>query len=283
LLGFRLGCGVGQRAFDEENGLRGDRGRPELTCGGHAVENFANAGAGGEGREEDFRFFGGGGDGGTQIEGEERGERGGLGGVGTGGELGGKAILKEGPARGGIGRVDGRGAEVGPELDEGTEYGGFGELAAEGILEFDGGHLAFAIQGFPGTKDDGGGPAPGRGFPLALAADGSDPGKDFGGGEEVGLFGKRAEEVEWDGAALVDEAGGERGGLGDGGGRWRDAGGAAASFDERRRGCGELRVAREKEAEAHFIEPLSGGVKSAQWGGGIRCGGLVPKRGARDL
>src|ERR1700728_3169291 len=74
LLALRLGWGLGQRAFDEEQGLRGDGGRSELARGGHAVNNFADARAGGEGREKNFRFLGGGGDGGTEIEGEQRGE-----------------------------------------------------------------------------------------------------------------------------------------------------------------------------------------------------------------
>jgi hypothetical protein len=254
-----------------------------VTRGHHAVEDFADAGAGGERGKEDFGFLGGSGNGGAQIEGEEGGEGGGLRGVGGGGELGGEAGFEEGPAGGAIGGVEGHGAEVGPELDEGAEDGGFGELAAEEFAELDCGQLPFAVEGLESAEDDGGGMSGGRGFPLAIAADGGDPGKDVGRDEEVGLFGKCAEEVEGDETALVDEASGQFGGSVDGGGRGRDARGAEAGLHEGRGGRGELGVAREEEAEAEVIEEAGGVVERAQGGGGVGGGGLVPQRGTRDL
>jgi hypothetical protein len=138
---FRLGFGkiVGEGAFDEEQRLRSDGHGVELAGGHHAVDDFADARAGGERREENLGFFGGCGDGGAQIDGEENGEGSSLCSVGSGGELFGAAIFEEGPAGGLVGRVDGHRAEVGPELDEGPEDSGFGEFAAEAILNLDGG------------------------------------------------------------------------------------------------------------------------------------------------
>lgn len=283
LLRFGLGGGFGERAFEEEQGLGADRHGSELAGGGHAVDDFADAGARGERREEDFSLFSAGGDGGAEIDGEERGERGGLRGVGAGGELGWVTILEEAPARGLAGSVGGDGAEGGPELDEGAEDGGFSELAAEDFADLDGGLLAFAVEGFPSAEDDGGGASGGRGFPLAVTADGGDPGQDFGSDEEVGLFGDGAEEIEGDGAVGLDEAGGEFGGLGDCIRRRHGADQAHAGFNEGGRGRGELGVAREEEAEADFVEPGGGIVEGQQRGGRGRIGGLMPQRGARDL
>jgi hypothetical protein len=130
LLRFGLGRGFGEGAFEEEQGLRADRHGSELACGGHAVDDFADARACGEGREEDFRLFSAGGDGGADVDREERRECGGLRGVGAGGELGGVTIFEKAPAGGLAGGVGGDGAEGGPELDEGAEAGGFGEFAA---------------------------------------------------------------------------------------------------------------------------------------------------------
>jgi hypothetical protein len=176
-------------------------------------------------------------------------------GIGGGGELLGAAILEEGPASELAGCVDGHRAEVGPEFNEGAEDSGFGKLAAEAILNLDGGHFAFAVEGFPGAQDDGCGASAGGGFPLAVAANGCGPGKDFRSDEEVGLFGSGTEEVEGDGAAFVDEADGEFSSACDGGG-WRcDGRCAAAGFNEGGRGRGKLSVAGQEEAEADVVEP----------------------------
>lgn len=278
---FRLGLGkiIGKRAFDEEQRLRGDGHGVELTRGHHAVDDFADARARGERREEDFGFFGGSGDGRAEIDGEENGKRGGLRGIGCGGELLGAAIFEEGPAGGLAGGVDGHRAEVGPELDKGAEDGGFGKLAAEAILNLNGGQLAFAIEGFPRAQDDGGCATAGGGFPLAVAANGCGPGKDLRSDEEVGLFGNCAEEVEGDGATFFDEAGGEFNGACDGGGGWSDGRRAAAGFNEGWCGGGKLGVTWQEEAEADFVEPGGSIVEGDQ----MSVGGLVPQRGAREL
>lgn len=214
---LRFGGVFGERAFDEEQGLRGDRHGSKLAGGRHAVEDLADARAGGERREENFSFFRGRGNSGAEIDGEQRGERGGLGGVAAGGELRGIAIFQEGPAGGLARRVGGCNAKGGPELDESAENGGFGEFAAEDLAEFGGGFLAFAVEGFPGTQDDGSVAGVGRGLPLAVAAHGGGPGQDVGSDEEVGLLGEGPEEIEGDGAAFGDEAVGEFRGEGDGG------------------------------------------------------------------
>jgi hypothetical protein len=114
---------------------------------------------------------------------------------------------------------------------------------------------------------------------LAVAANGSGPGKDLRSDEEVGLFGNGAEEVEGDGAAFFDEAGGEFSGGCDG--RWRrsDSGCAAAGFNEGGCGGGKLGMAWQEEAEADVVEPGSGVVEGDEPG----VGGLVPQRGAREL
>jgi len=251
----------------------------ELPGRGHAVDDVANARARGERGEENFGFFSSGGDGGAQIDREKRGERGGLRGVGGGGELRGVAILEQAPAgwlAGGVGRG---GAEGGPQLDEGAEDGRFGELATEEFANFNGSLRALLVEGLPGAENDGSDAAAGgSGLPLAIAADGNDPGKDVGGNEEVGLLGEGAEEVEGDGAARIDEADGEIHGGGDGVGGRHSADGAHAGFNEGRRGCGELGVPRQEEAEVDVVEPSSGVVV-----GEDRCGVLTPQRGARDL
>jgi hypothetical protein len=270
---------VGQGAFDKEERVGADGHGAELACGGHAMDDVANAGACGEWREENFGLFSSGGDGGAQIDGEECGERGGLPGVGGGGELRGVAIFEEAPAgrlAGGVGRG---GAEGGPQLDEGAEDGGFGELAAEEFANFNGSLRALFVESLPGAEDDGGDAAAGgRGLPLAIAADGNDPGKNVGGNEEVGLLREGAEEVERDDVAGIDEADGEihRGGNGVGGRQGAD--GAHARFNKRGRGRGELGVTGKEEAEVNVVEPVSGVVV-----GEDRRGVLTPQRGARDL
>jgi hypothetical protein len=250
-----------------------------LAGRGHAVDDVTDAGACGERGEEDFSFFSGSGDGGAQVDGEQRGERGGLRGVGGSGELGRVAIFEEAPARGLAGGVGGGGAEGGPKLDEGAQDGGLGELAAEEFAQFDGGLRALLVESFPGAEDDGGDAAAGgRGFPMAIAANGNDPGKDVGGDEEVGLLRECAEEVERNGAAGIDEADGEIHGGGDGVGGRHGADRAHAGFDEGRRGRGELGVARQEKAEVDVVEPRSG-VVVGEDGRGV----LTPQRGARDL
>ncbi len=247
------------------------------------MQDVTDARAGGQRREKDFGLFGGSGDGGVEIEREQRGKCGGLCGVGGGGQLRGEAVFEQGPARGLARGLQGHRAQGGPELDEGAEDGGFGELATEQFANGDGGHLAFAIESFPGAQDDGRSAAAGRGFPLAVSADGSGPGQDFGGDEEVGLLGEGAEKIERDDAAIGDEAGSELGGVGDRCWGWGHAGRAGAGFNEGGRGCGKLGVAREKEAKADVVEPARGVVEGDERGGGVRCGGLMPERGARDL
>jgi hypothetical protein len=91
LLGF--GGVFGEGAFDEEQGLRGNRHGSQLAGGRHAVQDFADARAGGKRREKDLGLFRGGGDGGAEIDGEQRGERGGLRGVAAGGELRGVEVF----------------------------------------------------------------------------------------------------------------------------------------------------------------------------------------------
>ena len=243
------------------------------------MEDFADTRAGGERGEEDFRFFGGSGDGGAEIKREQRRERGGLRGVGSGSELGGELMAEEGPA-GGLARCEeGDGAQGGPELDEGAEDGGFGELAAETLADVDGGLIAIAVEGFPGAQDDRGNVAGGRGLPLAIAADGGDEGKDVGSDEAVRLLRKAGEEIEGDGAALGDEAGSEGCGTLDGRRGRRGSGSAQTGLDKGGRGRGQLGCAGKKEAEAEVVEPGGGAVEGAQ----SRIGGLVPQRDARDL
>ncbi len=179
--------------------------------------------------------------------------------------------------------VDGCGPEGGPQFDEGAEDGGFGEFAAEDFAEFDGGFFAFAVEGFPGAQDDRSVAGVGRRLPLAIAADGGGPGQDVGGDEEVGLLGEGSEQVEGDGAAFGDEAGGEFRGEGYGGSGRRDAGFSEASFNEGRRGRGKLGMTGQKQTEADVIEPARGIIKGQQRSSRIRRGGLMPQRGTRDL
>jgi hypothetical protein len=247
------------------------------------VNDFADAGAGGERGEEDFGFFGGGGDGGTEIEREECGKGRGGRGVGGGGELRRVEIFEEAPAGGLARRVGRDGAERGPEFDESAEDGSFGELAAKDFAQFDGSFAAFAVEGFPGAENDGGGTPGGSGFPLAVTPDGGGPGQDIGSDEEVGLAGGGPEQVEGDGAALLDEARGESHGAFNRGGGRREAGGAEDGFNEGRRGRGELGVAWQKEAEADLVEPESRIVEGNKCGLDRQCGALMPERGARDL
>jgi len=153
----------------------------------------------------------------------------------------------------------------------------------EPFAQLDGGELAFPVESLEGAKDDGCAAAAGGGLPLAIAAHGDDPGKDFGGDEEVGMFGKSAQKIEGDHAAFADEAGKKTGSDGDGVGRRREAGLAEAGFSKGGRGRGKLRVARQEEAEADVVDPGGGVVQGAQRCRGIRCGSLAPARGARDL
>ncbi len=204
-------------------------------------------------------------------------------GVGAGGELGWVTILEQAPARGLAGGVGRDGAEARPELDERPENSGFGEFAAEDFRELNSGFPAFLVEGLPGAHDDGGGAAGGSGFPLTVTAHGGDPGQNLGCNEKVRLLRDDAKEVEGDGAVCLNEAGGKFGGLGDGGCGRCDGCGAHDGFDEGGRGRGKLSVARQKEAEADFVEPGGGIVEGQQRRSGGRIGGLMPQRGARDL
>jgi hypothetical protein len=283
--GRRLWFGgvFGERALDEEQGLGSDGHGSQLASGRHAVKDFANARARGERREENLGFLRGRSYGGAEIDGEQRGERGGLGGIAAGGELFGEAVFQEGPAGGLAQRVNRCGAEGGPELNESAEDGGFSEFAAEDLTEFDGGFFAFTVEGLPGAEDDGSVAGVGRGLPLAVAADGGGPRQNVGGDEEIGLLGEGSEKIEGDDAALGDKAGGELRGQSDGGGGRGDAGCSEAGLNEGRSGRGKLGMARQKQAEADVVEPARGIVEGQQRGRRIRCGGLVPQRSTRDL
>ena len=115
-----------------EDGLAFDGDGIELAGGDERVDDVADTRTGGQRGEEGFDLGLGGYDGLAEVEGDERGESGGLTGVGSGFELLGEAgggELPEGWSAVLLG--DGEDAEVLPELGEGAEDGGFGDLFAE--------------------------------------------------------------------------------------------------------------------------------------------------------
>ena len=122
----------GEFAGDVKDGAAFDGDGFELAGGEERVDDVADARAGGDGREEGFDLFFGRYDGLAEVERDEGGERGGLAGVGSGfdllGEAGGGELPEGGCA---VGLGDGKDAEVLPELGEGAEDGGLGDLFAE--------------------------------------------------------------------------------------------------------------------------------------------------------
>lgn len=247
------------------------------------MHDFANARARGERREKNLGFFRSRGDGRAKIDGEQRGESRGLRGIAAGGQLRGEAILQQAPAGRLAIRVSGGRAERGPKLDEGAEDGRFGDLASENLANLNCSFFAFAVQGLPRADDDGRGAARRGGLPLTVAADRRDPRKHIGRDQEVRLLGERAQQIERNGAALVDEARGKFGGQGNGGRKRGDAGRTLAGFGQRWRRRGNLRMTREKQAQTDVLEPLGGVFECQQTRSRSGCGGLVPQRGTRDL
>jgi hypothetical protein len=152
------------------------------------MHDFANARTRGERREKNLGLLGGGGDSGTEVDGEQRGEGGSLRRIAAGGQLRRIAILQQAPAGRLTIRVSGGRAERGPKLDEGAKDSRFGDLASENLANLDRSLFAFAVKGFPGADDDGRGAARRSGLPLTVAANRRDPGKDLGRDEEVGLL-----------------------------------------------------------------------------------------------
>jgi hypothetical protein len=129
---FLLGD-LGQRAFDVELPFTVERERSELTGSGEGVDDLANAGARGEGREEDFNLLAGGCDGGLQIERDENGERGALRLRAAEVELAAMARVEQLPV-GTFRRVLSRywhHTHGVPELSERTQHGGFRHFATK--------------------------------------------------------------------------------------------------------------------------------------------------------
>ncbi len=215
------------------------------------MNHIANARAGGDGREEGFDILFAGYDGLAEIERDERRERGGLAGVGSGLDLLGEARGGELPEGGSsVGLRNGEDAEVLPEFGEGAEDGGLGDLFAElgcQIVGGEGDALGQKIVGGKGEGRDLGGPAGGRRLlPGFVAAEGEDVGEGEGGDDEVWDFGAGAggvaEQVERDGAAVGDEAGEQAAGLIGFGQRGGGIGSAQDGLDEGRRGRWESAV-----------------------------------------
>ncbi len=118
--------------MDVKVGFAVDSDAFELSGAGQGVDDVANAGPGCERGEEGLDVGLGGEERLREIEADEGGKGGGLSGVGTSLELFGEAggdRLPECGAAGGVG--DGEDAEVLPELAEGAEDGGLGDLLAE--------------------------------------------------------------------------------------------------------------------------------------------------------
>ena len=115
-----------------EDGAAFDGDGFELASGDERVDDVADARAGGDGREEGFDLFLRRYDGLAEVERDEGRESGGLACVGSGFDLFGEAGGGELPEGGGaVGLRDGEDAEVLPELGEGAEDGGLGDLFAE--------------------------------------------------------------------------------------------------------------------------------------------------------
>ena len=122
----------GELAGDVEDGLAFDGDGLELAGGEERVDDVADARSCGERREEGLDLFFGRDDGLAEVERDESRESGGLSGVGSGfdllGEAGGDEFPKGGCA---VGWRDGEDAEMLPELGEGAEDGGLGDLFTE--------------------------------------------------------------------------------------------------------------------------------------------------------
>ncbi len=172
-----------------------------------------------------------------------------------------------------------------PELVEGTEDGGFGDLFAELGGEVVGAGGTVLDEQVVGVEREGAnfGGAAGGGWllPGLVAAKSEDVGEGGGGGDEVGGVGgggRGSEQVERNGGAFGDEAGEEEAGFGGLGERGGGVGGAERGLDERRCGGGDVLGARGEEEEARGGEEAAGGLKGQQGHVGARAGGGVGVR-----
>ncbi len=213
----------------------------------------------------------------AEIEGDESAEGGGLAGVGTGFYGLQKAGSGELPAGDAFALPQGRDdANKRPELGEGANDGGFGDLAADFVDDFGDGEGAFFgqhlvdVEGESGDLDGAGGL--GGALPAFVAAQGEDEGEGGGAHDEVGHIAEAPEQVQRNGGALRDKAGNE-------GTRCFGFGGCdgafcctESGFYERR--CGGAQRAGAKEQDAAAIDKITGGFegKDAAAGRGGRRG-----------
>jgi hypothetical protein len=136
------------------------------------VDDLANAGPRGDGREKDSHLLAAGGDGGLQIKRDEHGEGGALGLRAADVELAAMTRVEQLPVRGGALLIRNRHGTHGvPQLAEGAQHGGFRNLTTEALSQLNGGERTFALENrvcFRGKRRDARGSDSGR-SPLGIA------------------------------------------------------------------------------------------------------------------
>jgi hypothetical protein len=173
----------------------------DLTRGRQSAHRFPHSRAGGDGREKDLNLLAGGSVHRLQVHGDQERERGDLGSGAAGLERPAVADTQHLPACRLTGFAQHRGNAQGlPQLAQGAQHRGFGQLTAQRLLGLGGGHGARLLQNLPQLQHQRRDFVPG-GFlrsmlPVRIAAQGENEGQRLAVGEKIRLLPHRAQQVE---------------------------------------------------------------------------------------
>jgi hypothetical protein len=146
--------------------------------------------------------------------------------------------------------IQGNDAHRGPELVQGAQHGGLGQLPAQLLLDFRRGQNAAAFQQLPDVGDEGGDAIGARGsrgvLPVAVAAQCVNEGQRLFADQEVGVVGRRAEQIQRQGRVGLDQPDQQVFRAVNRRARRRRVGLAQACLHKGRRGSGNLRLAGKK-------------------------------------
>ncbi len=234
------------------------------------MDDLADAGSGGYGREKDSHLLGGGGNGGLQIERDEHGKRGALRLGAADVELAAMTRVEQLPVRRGALLIrNGHGTHGMPQLAERAQHGGFRDFTTEALAQLDGGKRAFALENgvcFRGERGHArGADSGGRTLGAALWLECVEMREGFRSGEKIGLLtrhaGRRAEKIQGNRSAGCDEAREHLRCSSDLVRCGSDVAAARYGFDEAGRGDRQVLIPRKKKAEGRVPKPALGVVE----------------------
>ncbi len=161
-----------------------------------------------------------------------------------------------------------------------AEHRGFGQLLAQLVLDLARRQHAASLQQLPDMGDERrdaiGARCPRCALPIAVAAQRVDKGQCLGAHQKIRVIARRAEQVERERRIALNQPRQQVLRTLNRRSRRRRVGLTQASFDERGSWCRNLRLARQKKAEAGLGKPRLRVVQSDE-----RLGLLPPERRAR--